>query len=103
MNCRKEKNIKVGIGFATGRKTFQRVLRNQHLQLAGIRFGGKHKNQSKYFLWHMILIIIKPKTTDYTNIKTQTWSRRSRAVHLLQANAIKEEIGLFNSGKTSSL
>jgi len=40
----KDKNTKVGIGFATGRKSFQKVLRTTIHNLEGIRFGEKQKD-----------------------------------------------------------
>lgn len=64
----KDKNIKVGIGFATGRKTFQRVLRTNiyNWQESGL---VEDKKVSLNLFVAYDLNYNKTKTTDYTNIK----------------------------------
>ncbi len=62
------KNIKVGIGFATGRKTFQRVLRTNIYNWQESGLVENIRISLNLFVAYD-LNYNKTKTTDYTNIK----------------------------------
>ncbi|MDD3365129.1 MAG: hypothetical protein PHZ03_09130, partial [Syntrophomonas sp.] len=64
----KGKNIKVGIGFATGRKTFQRVLRTNIYNWQESGLVENIRISLNLFVAYD-LNYNKTKTTDYTNIK----------------------------------
>ena len=84
------KNIKVGIGFATGRKTFQRVLRTNiyNWQESGL---VENKKISLNLFVAYDLNYNKTKTTDYTNIKPDLVGQIDSST-FIAGTAIKEEI-----------
>ncbi len=86
----KEKNIKVGIGFATGRKTFQRVLRTNIYNWQESGLVENLKISLNLFVAYD-LNYNKTKTTDYTNIKPDLVEKIDSST-FIAGNAIKGEI-----------
>lgn len=86
----KEKNIKVGIGFATGRKTFQRVLRTNIYNWQESGLVENIKISLNLFVAYD-LNYNKTKTTDYTNMKPDLVEKIDSST-FIAGNAIKEEI-----------
>lgn len=86
----KGKNIKVGIGFATGRKTFQRVLRTNINNWQESGLVENIKISLNLFVAYD-LNYNKTKTTDYTNIKPDLVEKIDSST-FIAGNAIKEEI-----------
>ena len=86
----KGKNIKVGIGFATGRKSFQRVLRTNiyNWQESGL---VENKKISLNLFVAYDLNYNKTKTTDYTNIQPELVEQIDSST-FIAGIAIKEEI-----------
>lgn len=84
------KIIKVGIGFATGRKTFQRVLRTNiyNWQESGL-VKDKKINLNLFVAYD--LNYNKTKTTDYTNIKSDLVEQIDSSTFIASI-AIKAEI-----------
>lgn len=90
MGMKSAKNIKVGIGFATGRKTFQRVLRTNiyNWQDSGL---VENKRVSLNLFVAYDLDYNKTKKTDYTNIHPELVEQIDSSTFITGAN-IKEEI-----------
>ena len=86
----KEKNIKVGIGFATGRKTFQRVLRTNIYNWQESGLVENIKISLNLFVAYD-LNYNKTKTTDYTNMKPDLVEKIDSST-FIAGNVIKEEI-----------
>ena len=86
----KGKNIKVGIGFATGRKTFQRVLRTNIYNWQESGLVENLKISLNLFVAYD-LNYNKTKTTDYTNIKPDLVEKIDSST-FIAGNAIKGEI-----------
>jgi len=84
------KNIKVGIGFATGRKSFQKVLRTH---ISNLRESGLVDNTriSLNIIVAYDLNYNKTKVTDYTNIHSEIVEQIDSS-QFIGASAIKEEI-----------
>lgn len=86
----KSKNIKVGIGFATGRKTFQRVLRTNiyNWQESGL---VENIGISLNLFVAYDLNYNKTKTTDYTNINPDLVEQIDSST-FIAGIVVKEEI-----------
>ena len=78
-----EKNINVGIGFATGRKSFQKVLRSY---IHTWKESGLVENEriSLNLFVAYDLNYHKTKVTDYTNVHPELVEQIDRHVHLLE-------------------
>jgi len=86
----KGQNIKVGIGFATGRKTFQRVLRTNIYNWQESGLVEDMKISLNLFVAYD-LNYNKTKTTDYTNIHPELVEQIDSSTFIASI-AIKEEI-----------
>jgi hypothetical protein len=86
----KGKNIKVGIGFATGRKTFQRVLRTNIYNWQESGLVENIKISLNLFVAYD-LNYNKTKATDYTNIKPDLVEQIDSSTFIASI-AVKEEI-----------
>lgn len=86
----KDKNIKVGIGFATGRKSFQKVLRTYIYKLNECRLV-KNERISFNLLVAYDLNYHKTKKTDYTNIHPELVEQIDSSI-FIGSIARKEEI-----------
>lgn len=84
------KNIKVGIGFATGRKTFQRVLRTNIYNWQESGLVENIRISLNLFVAYD-LNYNKTKTTDYTNIHPDLVEQIDSSTFIASI-AIKEEI-----------
>lgn len=84
-------NIKVGIGFATGRKSFQKVLKTNiyNWKESGLM---KNKKISLNLFIAYDLNYQKTKATDFTNIHKDLAEQIENS-YLIGSAAIKEEIG----------
>ena len=90
----KKKNIKVGIGFATGRKSFQRVLRTY---IYSFNESGLVENNSislNLFIAYD-LTYNKTKVTDYTNMHSDLVEQIDSS-KFIGSSSIKEEIEYLN-------
>ena len=65
-----EKNIRVGIGFATGRRSFQKVLKTYVYNWMESGLTGK-ENISLNLLVAYDLKYLNTKSTDYTNVSNE--------------------------------
>jgi hypothetical protein len=84
------KNIKVGIGFATGRESFQKVLRTYiHTWKESGLVENKRISLNLFVAYD--LNYHKTKTTDYTNIKPEL-AKQIDSCKFIGSTAIKEEI-----------
>src|SRR5659263_703789 len=85
------KNIKVGIGFATGRESFQKVLRTYiHTWKESGLVENKRIILNLFVAYD--LNYNNTKTTDYTNIKPEL-AKQIDSCKFIGSAAIKEEIG----------
>ena len=85
-----ETNIKVGIGFATGRKSFQKVLRTYiHTWKESGLVENKKISLNLFIAYD--LIYNKTEITDYTNIHTELIEQID-STKFIGSIAIKEEI-----------
>ena len=84
------KNIKVGIGFATGRESFQKVLRTYiHTWKESGLVENKRISLNLFVAYD--LNYHKTKITDYTNIKPEL-AKQIDSCKFIGSTAIKEEI-----------
>lgn len=84
------KNIKVGIGFATGRKNFQKVLRTYiHTWKESGLVGNKGVSLNLFVAYD--LNYHKTKITDYTNVRPEL-AEQIDSSKFIGSTAIKEEI-----------
>lgn len=86
----KGENIKVGIGFTTGRKTFQRVLRTNIYNWQESGLVENIRISLNLFVAYD-LNYNKTKTTDYTNIKPDLVEQIDSSTFIASI-AVKEEI-----------
>jgi hypothetical protein len=85
-----DKHIKVGIGFATGRKSFQKVLRTYiHTWKESGLVADKRISLNLFVAYD--LIYNKTKRTDYTNIQPEL-AKQIDSSRFIGSIAIKEEI-----------
>lgn len=91
---KEEKNIKVGIGFATGRKSFQRVLRTYiyNWNESGL---VENKGISLNLFVAYDLSYNKTKHSDYTNIHSELAEQIDSST-FIGSSFIKEEIEYLN-------
>ena len=84
------KNIKVGIGFATGRESFQKVLRTYiHTWKESGLVGNKGISLNLFVAYD--LNYHKTKITDYTNVRPEL-AEQIDSSKFIGSTAIKEEI-----------
>ncbi|MFZ7133254.1 MAG: hypothetical protein ACOWWR_12950 [Eubacteriales bacterium] len=86
----KDKGIKVGIGFATGRKSFQKVLRTTIYNWKESGLVENHKISLNIFVAYD-LKFTKTKLTDYTNIDSELVEQIDSS-KFIDSNAMQEEI-----------
>ncbi|KUO68406.1 MAG: hypothetical protein APF77_12540 [Clostridia bacterium BRH_c25] len=86
----KSKNIKVGIGFATGRKSFQKVLKTYVYNWRESGLTGK-ENVSLNLLVAYDLKYSNTKSTDYTNVSKEVLDLIDET-YFIGSTAIKQEI-----------
>jgi len=85
-----DKNIKVGIGFATGRKSFQKVLRTYiHTWKESGLVENKRISLNLFVAYD--LIYHKTEVTDYTDIPSEL-AEQINSSTFIGSDAIKEEI-----------
>jgi len=93
---KKNKDIRVGIGFATGRRSFQKVLKTYVYNWSESHLTGG-EDVSLNLLVAYDLKYKNTRSTDYTNVSEEVLELIDDA-YFIGSNAIKQEIGYLIRG-----
>lgn len=90
-----DKLTKIGVGFATGRKSFKKVLKTYIFNLKESDFTDSEKLSVNLFVAYDVKYA-NTKSTDYTNINSQLLDMLDEAYFIGRERAQEEIAGLLN-------